>query len=207
MDKKITKATLGRLPLYLSYIKSLPEGAEILSSTSMSKALGLGEVQVRKDLGQVSKSGKPKVGFKVNELLEDFEEILGVKEKTNAVIVGTGKLGKALIDYEGFSTFGIDIVASFDTKVDNAKSFGKINIYPMDEMKRIIKEYKVVIGVITVPKNQAQSVADILVEDGVKAIWNFAQVNLTVPSNIIVQQENLALSIAHISSKLKFLNK
>lgn len=205
MEKKISKATLGRIPLYLSYIKSLPETDTILSSTSMSRALGLGEVQVRKDLGQVSKSGKPKVGYKTNELIDTFEEILGVKEKTKAVVVGTGKLGRALIDNDGFESFGIEIVAGFDSAVTSPKSIGKIKIYPVNDLKQIMNDNSVHIGIITVPKTKAQLVANELVNAGVKAIWNFAQINLDLPSNIQVQQENLALSLAHLRIKIRSL--
>ena len=202
MDNKISKATLGRIPLYLSYVKSLPTSEIIISSTVMSKALGLGEVQVRKDLGQVSKSGKPKVGYKVTELIETFESLLGFKEKTKAVIVGTGKLGRALIDYDGFVGFGVEIVAGFDAEVSTVKAIEKIKIYPMSDLKKVISEKSAVIGIITVPKTEAQNVADKLVDAGIKAIWNFAQVKLELPENVLLLQENLALSLAHLRTKI-----
>jgi len=203
MEKKITKATLGRIPLYLAYVKSLPETTTILSSTSMSRALGLGEVQVRKDLGQVSKSGKPKVGYKIEELIDAFEEILGVKEKTKAVVVGAGKLGRALIDNDGFESFGVEIIAGFDAAVTSPKSVGKIKIYPVDELKKIIDDNSVTIGIITVPRTEAKHVANELVSLGVKGIWNFAQINLDLPDGVELQQENLALSLAHLRIKIR----
>ena len=202
MDNKISKATLGRIPLYLSYVKSLPTSELILSSTVMAKALGLGEVQVRKDLGQVAKSGKPKVGYKVTELIDTFESLLGFKEKTKAVIVGTGKLGRALIDYDGFEGFGVEIVAGFDAEVSSVKSIGKVKVYPMSDLKKVIIEKSAVIGIITVPKTEAQNVADKLVDAGIKAIWNFAQVKLELPENVLLLQENLALSLAHLRTKI-----
>ena len=202
MDNKLSKATLGRIPLYLSYVKSLPTSEVIISSTSMSKALGLGEVQVRKDLGQVAKSGKPKVGYKVTELIDSFESLLGFKEKTKAVIVGTGKLGRALMDYEGFAGFGVEIVAGFDAEVSTVKTIGKVKVYPMSDLNKVIKETDATIGIITVPKTEAQAVADKLVEAGIKAIWNFAQVKLNLPENVLLVQENLALSLAHLRTKI-----
>ena len=202
MDNKLSKATLGRIPLYLSYVKSLPTSEVIISSTSMSKALGLGEVQVRKDLGQVAKSGKPKVGYKVTELIDSFESLIGFKEKTKAVIVGTGKLGRALMDYEGFAGFGVEIVAGFDAEVSTVKTIGKVKVYPMSDLNKVIKETDATIGIITVPKTEAQAVADKLVEAGIKAIWNFAQVKLNLPENVLLVQENLALSLAHLRTKI-----
>ena len=121
----IPKATLGRLPQYLQYLKSLPDakGATI-SATAIAKGLSLGEVQVRKDLAVVSGAGKPKVGYERTKLIDDLECHLGYERYTNAVLVGAGKLGRALLDYDGFEEFGIKIVAGFDCN-DQAVQLGK----------------------------------------------------------------------------------
>ena len=116
----IHKATLGRLPQYLQYLKSLPESyGSTISATAIAKGLSLGDVQVRKDLAAVSGAGKPKIGYEKAKLIGDLERHLGYESLTNAVLVGAGKLGKALLDYNGFDEFGVQIVAAFDCKFHN----------------------------------------------------------------------------------------
>ena len=111
----IPRATLGRLPRYLQYLKSFPaaENATI-SATAIARGLSLGDVQVRKDLAAVSGAGKPKIGYEREKLIEDLEHYLGYDRLTNAVLVGAGKLGRALLDYDGFEAFGVKIIAGFD---------------------------------------------------------------------------------------------
>ena len=110
----IPKATLGRLPRYLEYLRTLPEIRRTISATAIAKALSLGDVQVRKDLAVVSGAGKPKIGYETDKLISDIEGHLGYKRLTNAVLVGAGKLGRALLDYDGFEDFGVKIIAGFD---------------------------------------------------------------------------------------------
>ena len=111
----IAKATLGRLPKYLEYLKSLPDDKDAtISANAIAKALSLGEVQVRKDLAAASGAGKPKIGYEREKLISDIEHYLGYDGLTNAVLVGAGKLGKALLDYDGFEEFGVKIIAAFD---------------------------------------------------------------------------------------------
>ena len=116
MDKSnIRKATLGRLPMYLKYLESLPqEENPYISAPKIARALGLGEVQVRKDLGGISRAGRPKYGFKTDELIESLKRYMGTDKTVNAVVVGAGKLGRALASFEGFSQYGVEIIASFD---------------------------------------------------------------------------------------------
>ena len=129
--RNVPKATLGRLPGYLKYLNEIKDECKTVSATTISKALGLGEVQVRKDLGTVSGEGKPKIGYVTEELIAKLEDCLGQKEKHKAVIVGAGKLGRALLDYEGFADYGLEIAAAFDakTKKKEASDAGK-PIYP-----------------------------------------------------------------------------
>ena len=130
----ISKATLGRLPIYLQYLKSLKTETKNISATKISKDLGLGEVQVRKDLGAVCKMGKPKTGYVTEELKRALEQYLFSSQKRQAVIVGAGKLGCALLDYGGFSEYGIEIIAAFDKRNGGVEfsDTGKC-IYPMKE--------------------------------------------------------------------------
>lgn len=200
----IPKATLGRLPQYLAYLKSLPaaKGATI-SATAIAKGLSLGDVQVRKDLAAVSGAGKPKIGYERDQLIRDLESHLGYESLTNAVLVGAGKLGRALLDYDGFEEFGVRIVAGFDCN-EKALQIGKNakEILPIRDISAYCQQHNVKLGIITVGQGSAQQVCDVLVASGVRAIWNFAPCPLEVPSNIILKQENLALSLAHLKGQI-----
>ena len=185
----ISQPTLKRLPRYLGYLKSLGEAApEYISATAIAEALGLGQVQVRKDLAQISNSGRPKVGYVTCQLIAEIESFLGYNNARDAVIVGAGRLGQALLGYEGFRSYGLNIVAAFDA--DPARTgvsdSGK-PIFPMDELRHICRRLSVRIGVVTVPADQAQAVCDALVDAGIKAIWNFAPIHLHVPEGVLVK--------------------
>ena len=204
--KNISKNQLRRLPFYLSYLKSkFNEGVEYISSPQIALGLELSEEQVRKDLALISKScGKPKTGRNVETLILDLEEYLGYKNSSQAVIVGAGHLGGALIAYQGFSKYGLDIVAAFDNNTLKVGTvIGEKTIYSLDSLEEVCKNLNVEIGIITVPAEAAQAVCDRLVNLGVRAIWNFAPIKLDVKENIIVQNENMASSLAVLSSKLR----
>ena len=200
----IPKATLGRLPQYLQYLKSLPpaNGATI-SATAIAKGLALGEVQVRKDLAVVSGAGKPKVGYERTKLIDDLERNLGYESLTNAVLVGAGKLGRALLDYDGFEEFGVRIVAGFDCN-DHAVPLGKNAkaILPIKDIGAYCAQNNVKLGIVTVGQGSAQDVCDTLVASGITAIWNFAPCALKVPAGVLLKQENLALSLAHLNNQI-----
>jgi len=202
--KEISKAVLKRLPGYVSYLRSIPEGSSIyISATAVANALGMGEVQVRKDLAMVSTGGRPKVGYHRESLIEDIEQFLGYDNTTDAVLIGAGKLGRALLGYNGFDAYGLNILAAFDAQpVSNITGEGK-TIYPMEQLQAFCKSNKVLMGIITVPAAYAQGVCDQLIECGIKAIWNFAPTHLEVPENILVQNENMATSLAVLSMHLQ----
>ena len=200
----IPKATLGRLPQYLAYLKGLPEldGATI-SATAIAKGLSLGDVQVRKDLAAVSGAGKPKVGYERKALIADLERHLGYEQLTNAVLVGAGKLGRALLDFDGFAEYGVRIVAGFDCN-DHVIKTGKhaTEILPIKDLNTYCRAHHVTLGIITTGQGSEQDVCDALVASGIRAIWNFAPCPLKVPSGVILKQENLALSLAHLKSQI-----
>ena len=201
---QITRATLGRLPLYLNYLKQIESsGTTSISATTIAKALSLGEVQVRKDLASVSGAGKPKVGYESSDLIKRLEDTLGSNSITSAVLVGAGKLGRALLDYNGFEEFGIKIVAAFDSN-DEGIRFSKTSkdILPISTLSEYCKANNVKLGIITVGQGSAQQVCNMMEESGIKAIWNFAPCNLEVSDGILVKNENLALSLAHLSNQL-----
>ena len=200
----ISKATLGRLPQYLHHLKNLPDSqGKTVSATAIAKSLSLGEVQVRKDLAAVSGAGKPKVGYEISKLISDIEGCLGYKSLTRAVLVGAGKLGRALLDYDGFEEFGVKIVAAFDCN-EQVIRIGKnaVDILPIRELREFCEENYVKLGIITVGQGSAQDVCDMMVDSGIAAIWNFAPCNLKVPPRVLLKQENLALSLAHLNNQI-----
>lgn len=202
LQNGIAKSVLNRLPLYLEYLIDLKEiegYTGYVSATKIATDLELGEVQVRKDLAFVCKSGKPKLGYNLDALTERIKEYLGCNEPKKAIIVGLGKLGSALFGYEGFEKYGIYIVEGFD--LEN-KEYEHIPIkkFNKENLKEFLKNESIDIGIICVPKNVAQEVCDILVEMNISAIWNFAPIRLKVPKNVLVQNENLAYSLSVISS-------
>ncbi len=204
--KNVSKNQLRRLPIYLTYLKSkCNEGVLYISSPQIALGLGLSEEQVRKDLALVSRSnGKPKTGRNISVLISDIEEYLGYKNTNNAILVGAGHLGSALFTYQGFAKYGLDIIAAFDNNPEKIGTtvLGK-HIYSLDSIEEVCKELEVAIGIITVPAEAAQEVCNRLVSIGVKAIWNFAPITLEVDSDVIIQNENMASSLAVLSSKLK----
>lgn len=195
MGSSISKATLGRLPNYLEYVRECE--CHTVSATKIAAALGYGDVQVRKDLSSVCGSGKPKTGYDREELERSLCEALGVHSTTSAVIVGAGKLGMALMGYGGFKTYGLEISAAFD--IDTA---GKEGVYPISELKNYCRNYDIKIGILTVPESAANEVARLMTDSGITAIWNFAPCVLDVPDNVKVKNENLALSLAHLNKSI-----
>lgn len=200
--KNITKATLGRLPIYLRYLKSIRLIRKNISATQLAKNLDLGEVQVRKDLASVSGKGRPKTGYKTEELIYQLENCLGLKDTCQVILVGAGKLGRALLDCEGFKDYGIEIIAAFD--IDESIHYSKTGkpIYPLSELQRFCFMNSIKIGIITVSENAAQEICDLMVKCNISAIWSFARCELTVPENVILLQENLELSLAHLNNQI-----
>lgn len=200
-NQSISKSTLQRLPLYLNYLKSLQEKTPVnISATSIAEALMLNDVQVRKDLAAVSSSGKPRIGYNTKELIKEIEIFLGYDNTNNAIIVGAGKLGKALMSYGGFKEYGLNILMAFDSD-ENIVCEQEL-IMPLNRLSDLCKRMNIKLGIITVPASSAQQVCNLLVESGVLAIWNFAPVHLTVPEGILVQNENMAASLAVLSNHL-----
>ena len=200
---KISKKLLKRLPLYLNHLKSMPEETRNISATALANALGLGDVQVRKDLAKVSNAGRRRTGRSKEQLIMDIENYLDLVTQTGTVIVGAGKLGQALLDYDGFEEFGLNIMAGFDILSSEKMSQSGKPIYPISRLEAFCKCYDVHIGIITVPARSAQSVCDQLVSCGVSAIWNFAPVHLSVPNHVVIQNENLAVSLTSLNLQLR----
>ena len=194
---------MKRLPVYLAYLKGLTENdSPYISATTLAAALGRGEVQVRKDLAIVSDGGRPKIGYLRESLIEDISQFLGYDNTTDAILVGAGKLGQALQSYSGFEAYGLNILAAFDQREISSGAEDK-PIYTMDKMESFCHSNKVLMGIITVPAEHAQTVCNQMIDCGIKAIWNFAPVHLEVPKGILVQNENMATSLAVLSMHLQ----
>lgn len=200
----VSKQTLQRLPTYLSYLKGLRDASKYISATAIAEALNINHVVVRKDLASISSSGRPKVGYVREDLIRELEAFLGYDNAQDAVLVGAGRLGKALLAYEGFVEYGLNIVAGFDTDplAVNTEVGGK-RILPMDRLEDLCRRMKVRIGIITVPGEHAQAVCSLLIKSGILAVWNFSNVHLDVPEGILVQNENMAVPLAILSNHLK----
>ncbi len=197
--------TVKRFPSYLRILRQCQgEGMEFISATVLAEELGLKPIQVRKDISYTGIEGKPKVGFVVNELIDYITHSLGWDNATKALIVGVGNLGKAISMYEGFAAYGLSIVAAFDSDPGKiGTKVGELTVKGMGELKPFIESSGISIAVITVPASSAQSVADTLVECGIKGIWNFAPKDLKIPSDVVMQRTDLATSFAVLSVKMR----
>jgi len=190
----IPKPTLDRLKLYHRLLNEIEQ--KYISSDEIAQRVGTNAEQVRKDLTYLKTTGKPKVGYDVAQLRQELEELFGVKKTTKVILVGAGHLGSALVNYPGFANYGIEIVAVFDNDPRKIGMFiGELSILPMKDLARVIKRFRVEIGIICVPKDSAQQVADILVSNGIKGIWNFTPVRLVVPDDVFVVDEDMSQSL------------
>jgi redox-sensing transcriptional repressor len=197
----LPKPSLRRLPLYYRYLKELAEkNVGITSSEELGTAVNVPAAQVRKDLTFLGELGRPGVGYEVLSLAAHLEDILGIINDKEAVLVGAGRLGTALAGYEGFRHYGLDIVALFDTDQDKVgKSIGEKIVFPLTKLPNLVQRLNIQLGIITVPASAAQSIADLMVAAGVTVIWNFAPIHLKVGDNIWVENEDLAARLAMLS--------
>lgn len=191
--KNISTAALHRLPIYLRYLKSLPGSQNAVSATAIASALGLGQVQVRKDLALASGSGKPKVGYSVPMLIYELECFLGFRDTDYAVVIGTDSFGKALIQDERCAGYGFRILATFDPSPETT------GCYTMPFLMEFCQKNQIQIGILSCAASQAQSLCDVMVKAGLRIIINFTPVLLQTPPNIAVNQPDVAAAIALFS--------
>jgi len=198
------KSTLGRLPSYYCFVEERKAAGDLfVSAASIATSLGVNPVQVRKDLASISSEpGRPKMGFRVAPLLEDMKKYLGYDHYDEAVLVGVGALGRVLLQYDGFANYGLGIVVGFD-KDPVINKVGGRQVLPVSKLVSFLKRTHIGIGIIAVPASEAQGVAQMLVDGGVKAIWNFAPTTLDLPHEILVKNENLGASLAALTTALR----
>lgn len=198
--KAISSSALRRLPVYLHYLNSVADERKSISSSVIASHFGLNEVQVRKDLAAVSGSGRPKTGYNLEELTQQIKACLACGTETKTILVGAGNLGKALLSYDGFSDYGINIIAAFDS---SKKVVGKLvhnkPVLPVGDLEVVCENKGIRLGIITTPIAYAQETCDRLVACGIRAIWNFAPTFLKAPQNVLIENENLASSLAILS--------
>lgn len=203
MNNKVpSPRLLARLPIYLRYIKSLPESTTNISATKMAAALGLGDVLVRKDLAKVSDGGRRKLGYIREDLIKDIETFLDFNSVTTAIVVGEDEGKMLLLDYR-FDDSGLDVAAGFTLNPSAPVSKSGKPIYPLDQLEDYCRAHCVHIGMITVSADRAQNMCDRLVACGIHAIWNFSPAHLIVPKNVVIRSENLSISLASLRMQMR----
>ena len=195
----IPDKALNRLTLYHFILND--QNSDYISSATIADLLHIDDSQVRKDIAYLGNSGKCRVGYDVKRLKKSIEESLGFKQVKNAFIIGAGNLGSALAKYDSFSDYGLNIIAMFDNDLNKiGTQISNKNVFSISEIETHIKKSNVEIAILTVPRNFAQRVAEVLIKSGIKYIWNFTPCVLDVPKEIIVWNENL------VGSFLQFTN-
>jgi redox-sensing transcriptional repressor len=203
--KAYSKNQLQRYPIYLKFFKELESsGVKTISSPKIAKELGYSEEQIRKDLQAVcDEAGRPKKGREVRSLVETLESFLGYRDSTTAVLIGTGHLGGALLNYPSFQEMGFQIVAGFDVDPKKIGTFiGGKEVFPLEKLANLLPRLNSHIVIVTVPAGAAQEVVDSAISAGARAIWNFAPTHINVPDNVIIENVNLASSLAVLSHRL-----
>ena len=201
----IPEASLRRLPLYYHLLQQLlSQGGTQVSCADLARSLDLDPTQVRKDIEMTGIVGKPRIGYPLKELVGWLENFLGWNRPKKAVLAGAGQLGSALLGYQRFRQHGMEIVGVFDT--DAAKIGQRVHeceVQPLMFLPDFVRRTQTLIGVIATPAAAAQSVAELMVCGGIRAIWNFAPAHILVPDFIILQNEDLYNSLASLSVRLE----
>ncbi len=204
-NKNISMAVIRRLPKYYRYLGDLLErDIQRISSKELSDIIGFTASQIRQDLNNFGGFGQQGYGYNVDALHNEIEKILGLDKKYNAILIGAGNLGQAITNYTGFKAAGFEIKGLFDA---NPRMIGlklrDFEIMDSDNLEEFIEENDIEIAIICIPKNGAQEVTDRIVKAGVTGIWNFAPVDLEVPSHVIVENVNLTESLFTLSYLIK----
>lgn len=206
---KVPEPTLRRLPWYLAYAQLiLKKGESFLSSTQIAKNIAVDASMVAKDLSYVNIAGRTRVGYDVKELVDVLEAFLGFTDSHNAFIFGVGNLGGALMHDNGLAQFGLEIVAGFDVKYElSGTSINHIPIHHLDRFVELQKQTGINIGILTVPVDKAQSVAESMVAGGIQAIWNFTPYRIRVPENVVVQNTSIYAHLAVMFNRLNAIKE
>lgn len=198
---RIPRPTVKRLSLYLRELESrADEDKPTISSKQLGQALGLTDAQVRKDLAYFGQFGHPGIGYRVEELVTQLRKILGTDRNWNAAVVGAGNIGRAVMAYQRFRRKGFDIVAVFDEDEDViGKTIASHKVRPMDDLDALVRERDIKLGIVAVPKASAQSVADRMIEAGIRGILNFAPIRLEVADHVSVASVDFSVSLEQLA--------
>lgn len=205
---KVPEPTLRRLPWYLAFVKLLKgKGETFVSSTQIAKEINVDASQVAKDLSFVDISGKTRVGYEIDTLVEVLKQFLGFTSQHKAFVFGVGSLGASLLQDSGLNQYGLDIVAGFDIKDELAgSSINGIPVFHLKDFREKQKEYGATIGIIAVPVEKAQEVTEEIIEGGIKALWNFTPFRIRVPEHIVVQNTSMYAHLAVMFNRLNSMN-
>ena len=204
MEKQISRAVIARLPRYYRYLGELLEdGVERISSNELSQRMHVTASQIRQDLNNFGGFGQQGYGYNVKHLYAEIAKILGIDRQHNLVIIGAGNLGQAIANYANFEKRGFVIKGMFDI---NPRLIGLvvrgIEIRGVEELEQFIRDNDVQIAALTIPKTKAPEIADRVIRAGVKGIWNFAHVDLTVPDDVVVENVHLSESLMRLSYRV-----
>lgn len=200
-DKVISQAVIGRLPRYYRYLGDLRDsGIERISSQDLSKLMKVTASQIRQDFNNFGGFGQQGYGYNVEYLYNEIANILGLNNKHNLIIVGAGNLGQAIANYMNFERRGFLVKGVFDINPElHGKELRGIKVQPVDKIEEFVKANDIDIAVLTIPKDGAVRTAEVLVKCNIKAIWNFAHVDLNVPDSIVVENVHLSDSLMKLS--------
>ena len=200
----LPEPTLRRLPWYLAYVKMLDgQGVEYVSSTHISKALSVDASQIAKDLSFLNIKGKTRIGYEVHSLATTLADFLGFTQHHNAVVIGVGSLGRALISDVGLSQYGLQIVAGFD--IDSSlvgTTIENVQIYHVDQLRQWQKEHHADIAIVAVPVEHAQLVSDLVIASGINALWNFTPVRIKTPPEVAIANTSIYAHLAIIYNRM-----
>lgn len=208
-EQLLPEPTLRRLPWYLAYVSTLrADGVEYVSSTRMAGDLGLDASRIAKDLSFINVKGKTRIGYEVSSLEEALRTFLGFSRVHNAIIAGAGSLGAALMRDSGLKNFGLNIVAAIDSASSlEGAEIGGVRVYMPAALPRLVRELGVTVGILAVPVEVAQSVADVMVTAGVTAIWNFTPTRIRVPQDAVITNTSIYSNLAVMYNRMDHLNR
>ncbi len=207
----INRTQIMRLLKYKNALRRMKSFGFIKAySNNLGDAIGITSVQIRKDFSLFNITGNKKGGYNIDDLLEQIDEILGKQISHNIILVGNGKIGKALVNYRGFENEGIRIVAAFDSNPEEVDRDAKIPVYPVEEIKDFIEKNNIEIAILSVPDIEAQKMFDIICNAGIKGVLNFAPIQLLEKPNCIINDVNIANeieSLFYFINDVKYTNK
>ena len=200
----LPEPTIRRLPWYLSYVRMLDNlHVEYVSSTQISKELNVQSSQIAKDLSFLNIRGKTRIGYEVSSLVTELEDFLGFNKHHDAVVIGTGSLGTALMQDHGLENYGLNIVAGFDVRTDViGKEIGGVPVYDISELVSWQREHKVSIAILTVPVDHAQEAASLAIASGMTALWNFTPYRIKAPEDVIIANTSIYAHLAIIYNRM-----